>query len=135
MTSVRVLIANEENKVKECIVIPADENNLEWGLRQCLNSIYGGGNVVSCSREIGAVPDNIARYAAENYPRRNKGAWMPFKPSWAAPAVNNRYLVKMRNGYIVIATYFLRVGGGYWKNDSGQELADGVVEFWRGLDE
>jgi len=61
--------------------------------------------------------------------------WMPFKTSWAAPAVNKRYLVKLRNDWICIATYYLRVGGGYWKDDRGQELTDGVVEFWKGLDE
>ena len=58
--------------------------------------------------------------------------WMPFR---AAPAVNKRYLVKLRNDWICIATYYLRVGGGYWKDDRGQELTDGVVEFWKGLDE
>ena len=33
------------------------------------------------------------------------------------------------------ATYYLRVGGGYWKDDRGQELVDGVVSLWKGLEE
>ena len=61
--------------------------------------------------------------------------WMPFKTSWAAPAVNKRYLVKLQNDWVCIATYYIRVGGGYWIDDKGQELTDDVVEFWKGLEE
>ena len=135
MTSVYVLIANENEKVKECIVIPSDEKNVEFGIRNALFEIYGAANVCSSIREIGHIPDNIARFLAEKSIGIRRTNWMPFKTSWAAPAVNKRYLVKLQNDWICIATYYLRVGGGYWKDDRGQELADGVVEFWKGLDE
>ena len=135
MTSVYVLIANENEKVKECIVIPSDDQNVEFGVRNALYELYGAANVCSGSREIGHIPDNIARFLAEKSIGVSRKGWMPFKTAWAAPAVNKRYLVKLRNGWICCATYYLRVGGGYWKNDSGQELEDGVVEFWKGLEE
>ena len=61
--------------------------------------------------------------------------WKAYVPGWGAPAVNKRYLVKLINDWITIATYYLRVGGGYWKDDRGQELADGVVSLWKGLEE
>ena len=64
-----------------------------------------------------------------------RSKWKAYVPGWGAPAVNKRYLVKLINDWITIATYYLRVGGGYWKNDSGQELADGVVSLWKGLEE
>ena len=55
MTSVYVLIANENEKVKECIVIPSDEKNVEFGIRNALFEIYGAANVCSSNREIGPV--------------------------------------------------------------------------------
>ena len=61
--------------------------------------------------------------------------WKAYVPRWGAPTVNKRYLVKLINDWITIATYYLRVGGGYWKDDRGQELADGVVSLWKGLEE
>ena len=56
-----------------------------------------------------------------------RSKWKAYVPGWGAPTVNKRYLVKLINNWITIATYYLRVGGGYWKDDRGQELADGVV--------
>ena len=64
-----------------------------------------------------------------------RSKWKAYVPGWGAPAVNKRYLVKLINDWITIATYYLRVGGGYWKDDKGQELADGVVSLWKGLEE
>ena len=64
-----------------------------------------------------------------------RSKWKAYVPGWGAPAVNKRYLVKLINDWITIATYYLRVGGGYWKDDRGQELADGVVSLWKGLEE
>lgn len=64
-----------------------------------------------------------------------RSKWKAYVPGWGAPAVNKRYFVKLINDWITIATYYLRVGGGYWKDDSGQELADGVVSLWKGLEE
>jgi hypothetical protein len=61
--------------------------------------------------------------------------WKAYVPGWGAPTVNKRYLVKLINDWITIATYYLHVGGGYWKDDRGQELADGVVSLWKGLEE
>lgn len=135
MTQVYVLTANENGKVKECIVIPPDEQNVEFGIRNALYEIYGAANVCSSSREVGHIPDNIARFLAEKSIGVRRTNWKPFKTSWASPAVNNRYLVKLQNDWVCIATYYLRVGGGYWKDDRGQELTDGVVEFWKGLEE
>lgn len=80
--------------------------------------------------------DRIAELeAAQRWINLRRTNWIPFKPSWAAPAANKRYLVKLQNDWVCIATYYLRVGGGYWKDDKGQELTDGVVEFWKGLEE
>jgi len=64
-----------------------------------------------------------------------RSKWKAYVPAWGAPTVNKRYLVKLINDWITIATYYLRVGGGYWKDDRGQELADGVVSLWKGLEE
>ena len=64
-----------------------------------------------------------------------RSKWKAYVPGWGAPAVNKRYLVKLINDWITIATYYLRVGGGYWKDDRGQELVDGVVSLWKGLEE
>jgi len=73
---------------------------------------------------------------AKTSPDNNKRSkWKAYVPKWGAPAVNKRYLVKLINDWITIATYYLRVGGGYWKDDRGQELADGVVSLWKGLEE
>ena len=64
-----------------------------------------------------------------------RSKWKAYVPGWGAPTVNKRYLVKLINDWIAIATYYLRVGGGYWKDDRGQELADGVVSLWKELEE
>lgn len=64
-----------------------------------------------------------------------RSKWKAYVPGWGAPTVNKRYLVKLINDWITIATYYLRVGGGYWKDDRGQELVDGVVSLWKGLEE
>jgi hypothetical protein len=125
MSTVYVLTAINEGKVAECIAIPYGEQNVEFGVR----------NACSSSVEIGHIPDSIARFLAEKSISIRRTNWMPFKTSWAAPAVNKRYLVKLQNDWVCIATYYSRVGGGYWKDDKGQELADDVVEFWKGLEE
>ena len=135
MSTVYVLTAINEGKVAECIAIPHGEQNVEYGVRNALFDIYGAANVCSSSVEIGHIPDSIARFLAEKSINIRRTNWIPFKPSWAAPAPNKRYLVKLQNDWITIATYYLRVGGGYWKDDSGQELADGVVSLWKGLEE
>ena len=64
-----------------------------------------------------------------------RSKWKAYVPGWGAPTVNKRYLVKLINDWITIATYYLRVGGGYWKDDRGQELVAGVVSLWKGLEE
>ena len=64
-----------------------------------------------------------------------RSKWKAYVPGWGAPAVNKRYLVKLINDWITIATYYPRVGGGYWKDDRGQELVAGVVSLWKGLEE
>ena len=135
MSTVYVLTAINEGKVAECIAIPHGEQNVEYGVRNALFDIYGAANVCSSSVEIGHIPDSIARFLAEKSISIRRTNWKPFKTSWAAPAVNKRYLVKLQNDWVCIATYYLRVGGGYWKDDKGQELTDDVVEFWKGLEE
>lgn len=136
MTTVKVLIASENEKVKECIVIPNDDNNLEWGLRQALISIYGNANVCSSSREIGRIPDNISRYIIENYPRavpkRNK--WIPYTTNMSAPANGKRVLAKLENNWVCIVTYVLIPGGHKWLSDNqGQEVENVIA--WCGLEE
>ena len=76
--------------------------------------------------------DDLLKEATDN---NKRSKWKAYVPGWGAPAVNKRYLVKLINDWITIATYYLRVGGGYWKDDRGQELADGVVSLWKGLEE
>lgn len=129
MTTVNVLVANENGKVKECIVIPHGENNLEWGLRQALIKIYSGHNVSSCSCEIGHIPDNISRYVAENYCKvfAKDDQWVPYTgDSPEYPDFNERVLVKLANGWITFATY---VHHFLWKDDNGNELIS--VVSWK----
>jgi hypothetical protein len=63
--SVRVLIANENEKVKECIVIHSEEVELENKLRSALIDIYGGRNVCSAPRKIGYIPESILHIVTE----------------------------------------------------------------------
>jgi len=80
----------------------------------------------------GIVEKDIRALFETSTDNNKRSNWKAMHPGFAAPAVNKRYLVKLINDWICIATY---VGGGYWKNDSGQELADGVVSLWKGLEE
>ena len=138
MTTVKVLIATENEKVKECIVIPNNDNDLEWGLRNALMKIYGGANVYSSSREIGHIPDNISRFALENYPRPivKRNDWIPYTSNMSAPANGKRVLAKLANEWVCIVTYVLIPGGhGHkWLSDNqGQEIINVVA--WKGLEE
>lgn len=129
MTIVNVLVANGNEKVKECIVIPHGENDLEWGLRQALIKIYGGANVFSCSRKIGHIPDNISGYIAENYCKVSvkDDQWVSYTgDSPEYPNFNERVLVKLANEWITTATY---VHHFLWKDDNGNELIS--VLFWK----
>ena len=137
MTSINVLIALEGGKVKECIVIPPDENNVEFGLRNALFEIYGAANVCSASREIGHIPSNIARFMAERSVVVHKKAWIPFPAGEPLPYISKRYIVKLANGWVTCASYFYsKVDGSVdtiWESDTGQELI--TVCYWRELDE
>jgi hypothetical protein len=59
LNSVYVLIANEEERVKECIVVSDLESANEY--RKNLIEIYGGANVCMASRFINNIPENIIR--------------------------------------------------------------------------
>ena len=133
MSTVYVLTAINEGKVAECIAIPHDEQNVEFGVRNALFDIYGVANVCSSSVEIGHIPDNIARFLAEKSIRVRRKDWIPFGGS-SAPASGARVLVKMENDYIVIATYYYDGISSRWKNDSGNEIGKGV-KCWKGLEE
>lgn len=129
--SVKVLIANEGNKVAECIVVPRDDVNLEWGLRQTLISIYGSDNVASVSRIIGDIPSSIARYAFERI-STSKKAWIP-NSNLSRPASGKRVLVQLANDWICHATYYLVCERQIWKDDAGQELMS--VVRWKEIEE
>lgn len=139
MASINVLIAIESGKVKECIVIPPDENNVEFGLRNVMYEIYGAQNVCSSSREIGYIPSNIARFLAEKSIGVRRKDWIPFPagdPGDLLPYINTRYLVKLANGWVTCASYFYnnvnnRVDT-IWKDDKGEELIS--VCYWKHLD-
>ena len=132
MTSVYVLVANENEKVKECIVLPNDEQNVEFGVRHALFEIYGAANVCASSREIGHIPDNIARYLAEKSISIRKSGWKYFS-GVSAPLPGLRVLVQFHNGYIAIATYYSDGISSTWKNDSGQ-ITDRPM-YWKRLEE
>lgn len=53
-TSVYVVIANEEEKVKKCIVF--DDFDKAYEIFEKLKTIYGGANVALCSRKINDMP-------------------------------------------------------------------------------
>lgn len=136
MTSINVLIALEGGKVKECIVIPPDENNVEFGLRNALYEIYGASKVCSASREIGYIPSNIARFLAEKSIGVRRKDWMPFPDGYPLPYINSRYLVKLANGWVTCASYFCNNVNNrivtIWKDDKGEDLTS--VCYWRHLD-
>ena len=139
MTEVYVLIANENERVKECIVLPKEDGVqfVEFGVRKALQNIYGTANVTSSSRIIGEVPSNIGRYLAENSIKKGP-TWISCKDSWNAPAINERYLVKLSNGWITIASYFYKKEPGSvhpgWKNDSGVWIDNESVLEWKRLE-
>jgi len=132
MTSVYVLIANENEKVKECIVIPSDEQNIEFGVRHALFEIYGDANVCASKREIGHIPDNVAHYLAKKSFKARRNLWIPCSDA-SRPVNGKRVLVKLSNDWVCCATYFFVNTGSVWKADNGQELI-GIVS-WKGLEE
>ena len=135
MTTVNVIIAIDDEKVKECVVIPGDENSLEWGVRQALKNIYGAQNVCHSSCEIGHIPDSISRYIIENYPRAipQRNQWIPYTSNMSAPANGKRVLAKLANDWICIVTYVLIPGGQKWISDNqGQEIISVVA--WKELE-
>ncbi len=131
MSDVKVLIATEDNKVRECIVIPRINTNLEWGLRQTLIAIYGGENVASVSSTIGDIPSSIARYAFERVPTPKK-PWIP-NSELSRPEDGKRVLVKLSNHWICHATYYFSCERCIWKNDAGQELIS--VAYWKEIED
>jgi len=133
MTTVHVLTAIENSKVKECIVIPHDEVNVEFGVRNALYEIYGAANVCASSREVGYIPSNVSRFLAEKSIGVHKeDKWIP-NSEVSRPASGKRVLVKLSNDWVCCATYFFVNTGSLWKADNGQELI-GVVS-WKGLEE
>ena len=73
--------------------------------------------------------------------RTKKGNWIPYKPSWAAPACNSRQIVKLNNGWVCCATYYYNKNHlekdpcWQWKNDSGEWIDPDAVIYWKGLEE
>lgn len=132
MTTVKILTAIENKKVKECIVIPEDECYVS-GLMNTLVDIYGGENVCLSSCKIGHIPDNISRYIIENYPRAvpKRNEWIYY--SKMAPSIGSRLLVKLSNGWVCIATYMNGDAPGtrIWKADNGEQLIS--VVSWKEL--
>ena len=129
MTSVTVLTAIENGKVKECIVIPHDEVNVEFGVRSALYEIYGAANVCYSPREVGWIPQNISRFLAEkSIAVRKEDKWIYY--SKTSPSVGSRLLVKLANGWVCIATYMNGDGVGtrIWKADNGEQLIS-VVSY------
>jgi hypothetical protein len=136
MTSVYVLTAIEYGKVRECIVIPDDEKDVEFGIRSALYEIYGAVNVCSASREVGHIPDNIARHMAKKSITRTitkRNEWTP-NSEVSRPASGKRVLVKLPNDWVTCATYYYNdLMSHYWRDDNGKVLMS--VISWRGLEE
>lgn len=85
---------------------------------------------------------DASRYVLEGVATRTKkGNWIPYKPSWAAPACNSRQIVKLNNGWVTCATYLYNKDHEekdpcwQWKDDRGQWLDTDVVVYWKGLEE
>lgn len=139
MTEVYVLIAHENEKVEECIVLPKEDGVqfVEFGVRTALRGIYG--NVTVTSRTIGDIPSNIGRYLASNSIKKGP-IWVSFKDTSNTPILNERYLVRLSNGWITIASYFYKkehkqgepCNG--WKNDSGVWIDNESVLEWKRLE-
>jgi hypothetical protein len=55
-----VVIANDEERVQECIVLTnsGEANKVYKKLRR----IWGGANVAMCSRAVNSIPRNVAEY-------------------------------------------------------------------------
>ncbi len=128
MSSVDVLMATKDGKIKDVILLSLDDYSLEYAARHALIKIYGVENVFVGIFEIGSIPYNVVRTIAEN-PAFKKETWIPYT-TYSAPASGARVLVKLKNGYINIANYFYSKLG-YWKLDSGQEID--TVDEWREL--
>jgi hypothetical protein len=134
MTSIHVLTAIEDGKVKECIVIPHDEVNVEFGIRSALYEIYGAANVCSGSREIGHIPANIARFLAKkSICVRKEDKWIPYEGAFR-PTTGSRMLVKYANGMVNIAnfTYNHESISYQWLDDNGNKV--GCVKFYKVLE-
>lgn len=131
MTSVYVLTATENEKVKECIVLPDDEVNVEFGIRNALYEIYGAGNVMRGKFEIGYIPSNIARYLSEKSIKKQEYGWIKFYESDIRLMIGKRYIVELGNVWKCCATYGHYGGGIYWKDDNGGLLVS--VEYWKEL--
>ena len=85
---------------------------------------------------------DAARYVSEGVAvRTKKGNWIPYKPSWGAPACNSRQIVKLNNGWVCCATYSYNKNHlekdpcWQWKNDSGEWIDPDAVIYWKGLEE
>ncbi|MFA5196423.1 MAG: hypothetical protein WC401_11550 [Bacteroidales bacterium] len=131
MSSFDVIIGVKDGKVKDVVLLPLDDYNLEYATRHAFMKIYGIQNVFIGSFEVGNVPQNILKAIVEN-PVFKKNKWIPFS-KYSSPANGARVLVKMKNGYINIANYFYSGIYSGWKLDNGQDI-DTVIE-WRGLEE
>jgi hypothetical protein len=134
MTSVTVLTAIENGKVKECIVIPHDEINVEFGIRSALYEIYGAANVCAAPREVGYIPSNIARFLAEkSICVRKEDKWIPYEGAFR-PTTGSRVLVKFANGNINIANFIYDAQAirYRWVDDNGNEC--GTVKFYKVLE-
>lgn len=59
ITHVYIIIANEEEKVRECIVLPDSDRKEALEIFNKLREIWGGENVAFISRRIGWIPDNV----------------------------------------------------------------------------
>lgn len=62
--SVYVLIAREDDKVKECVVV--DELIEATKLYDLIRKIYGGANCSMHSRGVNKIPSNLERALAES---------------------------------------------------------------------
>ena len=131
MSDVRVLIAIDDNKVKECIVVPAVSTSLEWGLRQALIEIYGGANVCSASRTIGDIPSSISRYVAEKFNLVKE--WIP-NTNYSRPPTGKRVLAKLKNNWVCCATHWIACDRPIWKNDTGADIDNSNVLSWKELE-
>lgn len=57
--------------------------------------------------------------------------WIPYKDGYSMPYTAERVLVKLKNNYVVIASFYFL----WWRNDNGSKIENKDVISWMPLPE